>query len=111
MTKEKTLIFTFEEAVVLRYCLEVFNKTDFTGLASEEEIMDAKKTAKEIYEKLTKISHDFTFGQLCVMATAIDNIQDLVAQKTVFDIPKDKINAYLIKLPEIKSKIENLLGT
>lgn len=104
------LIFTFEEAVVIRFCLQIFQQTDFSGVAPDSEVREAKNMARDIYNQLSKVEHSFTFSQLCVIGGALDNLQDLVAQGSKFEVSNEKLSGYLLLLPKIQSKIKKLLA-
>ena len=65
-------MFSAEETAVIRFALNIFLQTDFSGLTSKQEETKAKNSAKEIIDKITANINDFKFRELCVMAGAVD---------------------------------------
>lgn len=102
-------LFSAEETAVIRFALNIFLQTDFSGLTSKQEEEKAKKSAKEIIDKITAGINDFKFKELCVMAGAVDNIISLINDGETFGISKTQLDNCKFFLPSVKQKLIELV--
>lgn len=102
-------LFSMEEAVVIKFALNIFVQTDFTGLTTKQEEVKAKEYAKLSIDKLSKQVNDFAFKELCVMAGAVDNLVALIEDGETFGINETQMKNCKYFLPAVKQKLIELV--
>lgn len=102
-------VFSGDEAAVIRFALNIFLQTDFTGLTSKKEEEKAKDLAHLAFDKLKNKVNDFTFRELCVMAGAVDNLIALIEDGETFGITETQMKNCKFFLPAIKQKLIELV--
>lgn len=102
-------MFSAEEATVIKFALNIFLQTDFSGLTSKKEEADAKKYAKLSFDKLHHNVNEFAFKELCVMAGAIDNLISLFDEGETFKLNETQITNCKYFLPSAKQKLIELI--
>ena len=103
-------VFSAEEATVIKFALNIFLQTDFSGLTTKKEEENAKKYARLSFDKLLKNVNEFSFKELCVMGGAVDNLISLIEAGETFGITKVQMKNCQYFLPSVKQKLVDLIS-
>lgn len=109
-SKDGKITFSMEEVIVTRFALNIFLQTDFSGLTTKKEEMKAKEIAETIIDKLSRGINEFKHNELCVMAGAIDNLNELMKAGEDLNISDAQAKNCKFFLPSAKQKLIELIS-